>query len=132
MSEAYSAAVCKFVSLKGLQASLVHDSLHCDTDEGLCAGLSGIASSQYELDCIIVLLTQAAWSAQHYKLVEAVLKNMANRLGYSTLPQYMAYHFQPLSYSWFAVRGLDLSTLLLVKVVYSIQISAHKRAIVNS
>ena len=86
----------------------------------VCAGLSGLASTKFELDCILVLITQAAWSPQHRKLVRAVLEDMANRQGYSLLPQYMAYHFKALSYSWFANRGLDLATLLLVKVFQAI------------
>ena len=80
------------------------------------AGLSGVASCQFELDCIMVLITQAAWIPQQSSLVKAVLEDMAHRMSYSSLPQYMAYHFQLLSYRWFAVRGLNLATLLLIRV----------------
>ena len=75
-----------------------------------------MASQKYEVDCILVLCTQAAWSPSHFDLVKSVLEMMAIRLGYATLPAYMAFHFQTLTYTWFVGRGLDLEALIRIRV----------------
>lgn len=41
---------------------------------------------------------------------------MALKQGYTSLPQYMAYHFQAVTHIWFMERGLDLKSLLVIKV----------------
>lgn len=83
----------------------------------MTAGETAAVCSPLELDALWILCGHAARCPAHRPLVRAQLETLAHRLGYPSLPQYLACVAVPLADAWVS-NGFSVQELVDVQVLF--------------